>query len=395
MKKPSGEEWQEQMGQWRALYDASRALDFELVRQLLRQYPDVRSPANGMTWLQETARIAMLDAHHAGNLERVQQLLKEHSYLETMVPVREKIFRSWLPFAVQGDSVPLVTFWLDRGQNQELKTALLDARSAAMTSFLLSRGADPNAWYGPWGTPLHRAKEPEQIRLLAAAGADPAKCDRDGLTPLAKMRQSNRTAMVEALVAAGAPMEGQLPAAEKRRRRGLISGVVTVDMREELPELLAYVDRRVREHVAASAKKRKPQPVRRIDFGFEFGQDNWVVLVFDTREDAGPDGEWTAHINNKVMLRRPKWPILHKLADDAKVYFVDLGGKKTDDIVAGGTADPDKIIGETLKHVLVTARERGAYSALVKAERCELGVEGLEGGYGWPIFEDRGKENLV
>ena len=61
--------------------------------------------------------------------------------------------------------------------------------------------------------------------------------------------------------------------------------------------------------------------------------------------------------------------------------------------------DPDNlicgIIGEALKHVLLTAREEGVFNPLPKADRCELGVENLEGYYGWPDYEDRGRENMV
>jgi len=54
-----------------------------------------------------------------------------------------------------------------------------------------------------------------------------------------------------------------------------------------------------------------------------------------------------------------------------------------------------KIVGDTMKHALLTARDQGWFKQLPKAERCELGVENMEGFYGWPIYEDRGKENLV
>ena len=165
-----------------------------------------------------------------------------------------------------------------------------------------------------------------------------------------------------------------------------------IDIREELPELMAYVRRRVDEHVAKVATKRQ-RPVKMIEFGFELGQDNWVVLVFDTRQDAEPDGEWSRGIN-KILLRRPKWPIWHKLPDDAKVFFIDLSGKKID-VSDDGDEDACDVVGEALKQVLLTARDQGVFNKLPKADRCELGIEHLEGCYGWPDYEDRGKENLV
>jgi hypothetical protein len=95
-----------------------------------------------------------------------------------------------------------------------------------------------------------------------------------------------------------------------------------------------------------------------------------------------------------LLLRRPKWPIWHNLADDATVYFIDQSGKKIDVM-----PNPDQlictIVGDALKHVLLTARDQDLFKPLPKADRCEIGVENLEGFYGWPRYEDRGKENLV
>ena len=79
---------------------------------------------------------------------------------------------------------------------------------------------------------------------------------------------------------------------------------MVIDIRKDVPEFEKYVARRVSEHVAALKKHKKPKAVARIDFGFEFGQANWVALVFDTRKDAEPDGEWSRGIN-KILLERP------------------------------------------------------------------------------------------
>jgi hypothetical protein len=61
--------------------------------------------------------------------------------------------------------------------------------------------------------------------------------------------------------------------------------------------------------------------------------------------------------------------------------------------------DPDHlactIIGDVLKHVLLTARDQGLFKTLPKRPRCELAVENLEGYYGRPAYKERGKENLA
>lgn len=163
-----------------------------------------------------------------------------------------------------------------------------------------------------------------------------------------------------------------------------------VDVREDLGDFREYVLQRVKQHIETADGA---SPVRRIDFGFEFGQSNWVALVFDTREDAEPDGEWSSWIDD-IVLTRPKWPVWHELPEGELVYFIDLKGEKINVM-----QDPDTlictIVGDALKHSLTTARDEGLFQPLTKAEGCELGVENLEGFYGWPAYEDRGKENLA
>jgi hypothetical protein len=53
------------------------------------------------------------------------------------------------------------------------------------------------------------------------------------------------------------------------------------------------------------------------------------------------------------------------------------------------------IFGEMLKAVLLKVREDGIFGSLVKTKECHLGVEEHDGRYAWPIYEDRGKEDLL
>lgn len=165
---------------------------------------------------------------------------------------------------------------------------------------------------------------------------------------------------------------------------------IIVDIRAEAPEFLDYVRRRVTDFAGSALAGER---VNRIDFGFEFGQGNWIALAFDTRPDAEPDGSWSSDVD-AFKLERPAWPIWDELPKGAQVGFIDLSGKEIDVM-----PDPDGlicgIIGDALKHVLLTARSQGLFAGLPKVDRCEMGVESLEGFYGWPAYEDRGQENLV
>ena len=79
--------------------------------------------------------------------------------------------------------------------------------------------------------------------------------------------------------------------------RSTAQRLVTIDIREDIPDFLAYVRRRVNGFIAKSKKQKITQRVKMIEFGFEFGQANWVALVFDTRKDAEPDGEGSGWID--------------------------------------------------------------------------------------------------
>jgi hypothetical protein len=167
-----------------------------------------------------------------------------------------------------------------------------------------------------------------------------------------------------------------------------------IDIRKDVPDFLAYIKKRVAQHLAATKKQKRPKPVSMIEFGFEFGQGNELWLVFDTRPNAQPDGEWTGQIDRIKGLKRPKWPLWVDLPDGEDVFFIDLKGKKVNVM-----RNPDEkictIVGEAMKHALLTARDQGMFGPLLMAEGCELGVENMEGYYGWPKYEDRGKKNLA
>lgn len=128
------------------------------------------------------------------------------------------------------------------------------------------------------------------------------------------------------------------------------------------------------------------EPVRLIQFGFEMGQGNAVVLYFDTRPDAEPDGTWdNAYGDGSEVLDRPDWPVWHELPDDAKVELIGLAGERID----MGSDRAIELVGECLKEVLLAAKADGDLSPLPKATPCGLAVEHSEGYYGWPAFEEK------
>ena len=167
-----------------------------------------------------------------------------------------------------------------------------------------------------------------------------------------------------------------------------------IDIRKDIPDFHAYLLQRT----AVYSDNPSNEPVGMIQFGFEFGQANYVVLVMDSRPDAEPDGEWTMEIDKmmaeKTALLRPHWPIWHELPEGERVSFIDISGNEVDVM-----DNPDElicgIIGEALKQALISARNEGVFKTLPKQPKCEMAVENIEGYFGWPKYEDRGRENLA
>ena len=169
------------------------------------------------------------------------------------------------------------------------------------------------------------------------------------------------------------------------------------DFEKEFEEIYAYLLRRVRKF--DPAKDSGPVPglgeglVRRIDFGFQCDQDFWVALVFDRRLRAKPDGEWTRFLPGN-SLARPAWKRMANSRTGGTLRMPEFvlqtltaKEKKSEDLVV--------YLGVLLKCVLLKARAEGVFQSLPKAAKCCLGVEELNGGYGWPKHADRGKRDLV
>lgn len=57
-----------------------------------------------------------------------------------------------------------------------------------------------------------------------------------------------------------------------------------VDIRQDVPDFLAYIRERVAEHVENSKGSQQPELVTRVDFGFEFGQANEFQRPFHVRK---------------------------------------------------------------------------------------------------------------
>ena len=165
-----------------------------------------------------------------------------------------------------------------------------------------------------------------------------------------------------------------------------------LDLRRDFAEIYAHLVDRVRTFdPAKNDGPGKPGPVKMIQVGFEYAQSAWVVVVFDTRPDAAPDGEWNSHIMGNE-LERPDWLAAGEANMEGPITLVRLDGTEAK---LRKNTELAKPLGELVKAVLLKARADGVFAGLPKAKGCELAVEHQEGAYGWPAYEARGQENLA
>jgi hypothetical protein len=151
--------------------------------------------------------------------------------------------------------------------------------------------------------------------------------------------------------------------------------------------------------------------IQQITLGFQFDQDAWVALVFDTRpaDSAEFDGTWQSHIEENTLdcdCDIDEWlEAYESLFDDdvhAPVTVTAVDGTSR---VIEPHAEPDDdgeteeqitntlaaLIGDALRDALLSARRNGAFQGLPLASNCVLRIdEHSSGAYCWPEAETRG-----
>lgn len=165
-----------------------------------------------------------------------------------------------------------------------------------------------------------------------------------------------------------------------------------LDLRRDFADLSAHIAHRVKAFAPAiNDGPGEPGPVKMVQVGFEYAQAAWVAVVFDTRPDAEPDGEWNSHIKGNAF-DRSHWLEAGEANMNGPITLVQLDGTEVEFPEGTELAEP---LGELVKAVLLKARADGVFASLPKAPGCELAVEHHEGAYGWPDYDDRGQENLA
>jgi hypothetical protein len=165
--------------------------------------------------------------------------------------------------------------------------------------------------------------------------------------------------------------------------------MVTIDLQKDAESVQKMLAKAVKQYIAkykASATAKKHPPVTRIDLVFSLGDGEstpWVHLHFDTKPGSEPDGDPTHP--DFAKLTREGW----------RGALLAVYGEKVN-VVRHDGSTLCEMIGNFLVAMLLEGRSNGVFADLPKTDRCELGVEDpTTGAFGWPIYEERGKKNLV
>lgn len=178
------------------------------------------------------------------------------------------------------------------------------------------------------------------------------------------------------------------------KSRAVKKKIPVLDLRKDVDDAVAMIEKAVTKFF--SQQQKSGEVVSGIGLGFFASENPEVIIQFDTRPVFEPDGTWTH--SEFARLKRPRWSKFIEACEEAdgKGAVIDALGTRYEIAEIGQEARLVGWLGEAMVAALKTVRDSGAFKPLQKAARCELGVEEAgDGEFGWPRYEDRGKENLV
>jgi len=165
-----------------------------------------------------------------------------------------------------------------------------------------------------------------------------------------------------------------------------------IDLKADSKTVYEYVKRRVANYrtQANNGPGEDDAPISLITLGYQVSQAGWVALVFDTRPDSAPDGEWQSYIEEN-FLEFPHWlDAVDALFDSGESIDLVLPNGKTRTI--GEDDDFAEPVGQMLKAILLQARKDKCFKDLPLGKKCSMGVEDHDGAYGWPEYDNRYKD---
>ncbi len=177
------------------------------------------------------------------------------------------------------------------------------------------------------------------------------------------------------------------------RSRRATKKIPVLDLRKDVADIVALIDKGLKKFLS---QQQSGEVVSGIGLGFFSFENPEVVIQFDTRSKFEPDGTWTHP--ELARLKRPRWSKFIEACEhgEGKGAVIDAQGQRHEITEIEQEKRLVNWLGDALVVALKAARNSGAFKSLPKTARCELSVEDAsEGAYGWPHYEDHGKENLA
>lgn len=172
---------------------------------------------------------------------------------------------------------------------------------------------------------------------------------------------------------------------------------MAINLQRDAKKIYKHIVQRVKDYpkYVNAGPGNDEDPISLIELGYQWDQAGWCALVFDTRPGAEPDGEWNSYIEENSLAFDSWFEACEACWESGKPVRLTLPNGEKKVIEKDNLDDMATHIGEMLKGVLIQAREDGVFAKLPLAERCIMGVEDLEGAYGWPLYERRVKDGAV
>ena len=153
-----------------------------------------------------------------------------------------------------------------------------------------------------------------------------------------------------------------------------------IDLRTENEEFSQYLSLQISKH----AEENKPSPGF-VHVGFYFDQEGWIFVYFDTRPNAGWDGEWTTHILPEKLLPRPHWHAAAQLENLNELRIIGMDGGELQEWTASPSLQKlANILGELLRKVVCDFESKGMFQPILGTGKLNYCVEELTALYQWP-----------
>jgi len=172
-----------------------------------------------------------------------------------------------------------------------------------------------------------------------------------------------------------------------------------LDLKKDRDELRDYLMKRFREYSAEDnvGPGEAGDLIRLITVGYYADQGGYVNLVFDTREEAEVDGEWTTHIDNEEnTCEFPHWTdACEEVYEGGQVEVTRHDGVRVTLSESLDDEELQAVFGDMIVSLVTEFRDDGTLSMLPLSPDAFIVVEEFDGQFFWPTYETRKTEGRI